>query len=145
MTRKNVADYEIGFRRPPKATQFKKGESGNLKGRPKGSKNFASHAKALLARKTTITENGRTRRITLAEAVLMKLISRAMANDMSAMRMTLGLIQVSQPEAPPVESVFDTDADRALLLSYLDDSKPMPKSKTGKAAKARAKGGDRGL
>jgi hypothetical protein len=30
--------YEIGYRKPPKATQFRKGRSGNPRGRPKRSK-----------------------------------------------------------------------------------------------------------
>jgi hypothetical protein len=33
-------DYEVGNCRPPKHSQFKKGASGNLKGRPKGSINL---------------------------------------------------------------------------------------------------------
>jgi hypothetical protein len=32
-------DYEVGYRKPPKASQFKAGQSGNPKGRPKGSRN----------------------------------------------------------------------------------------------------------
>jgi len=32
------AQYEVGYGRPPKATRFKPGCSGNPKGRPKGSK-----------------------------------------------------------------------------------------------------------
>ncbi len=31
----NNNDYEIGYRKPPKSTQFKRGKSGNPKGRPK--------------------------------------------------------------------------------------------------------------
>ena len=30
------ADYEVGYGKPPKHTRFKKGQSGNPKGRPKG-------------------------------------------------------------------------------------------------------------
>ncbi len=33
-------EYEVGYKRPPKHTQFKLGQSGNMKGRPKGTRNF---------------------------------------------------------------------------------------------------------
>jgi hypothetical protein len=33
------SDDAVGYGRPPKATRFRKGESGNPRGRPKGSKN----------------------------------------------------------------------------------------------------------
>jgi hypothetical protein len=137
------ASYDVGYRKPPKHTQFQPGQSGNPRGRPKGSKNFSSRVKSILDRKVTVVENGRTRRITMTEAVLMKLVSKAMASDMSAMRLTLGLIQLSQPEAAPVESVFDSEADRALLLSYLDEAESPNPSKPRKARKK--KGSDHGL
>ena len=34
-----VGVYDVGYGKPPEATQFEKGKSGNPKGRPKGSKN----------------------------------------------------------------------------------------------------------
>jgi hypothetical protein len=34
-----VANYEVGYGKPPKETQFMKGQSGNPVGRPRGSKN----------------------------------------------------------------------------------------------------------
>jgi hypothetical protein len=132
-------NYDVGYRKPPKHTQFQPGESGNPRGRPKDSKNFSSRVKSILDRKITITENGRTRRITMAEAVVMKLVSRAMASDMSAMRLTLGLIQLSQSEATPVESVFDSEADRALLLSYIDEAEGTEGASKPRKAKTRKK------
>ena len=41
-------DYEVGFGKPPKHTRFRKGQSGNLLGRPKGSTNVQAEMKRLL-------------------------------------------------------------------------------------------------
>ena len=37
---KKTRNDEVGYGKPPRATQFKKGQSGNIKGRPKGSKDM---------------------------------------------------------------------------------------------------------
>lgn len=37
---KKKPDYSVGKGKPPKHTQFKPGQSGNPKGRPKGSNNL---------------------------------------------------------------------------------------------------------
>ena len=33
-------DYDVGYKKPPKHGRFRKGRSGNAKGRPKGGKNL---------------------------------------------------------------------------------------------------------
>ncbi len=54
--------YRIGYCKPPKRTQFKKGRSGNPKGRKKGSRNRVHHRLALdelvriMKAKATLTE-----------------------------------------------------------------------------------------
>ena len=46
--------YKVGYRRPPRRAQFRPGQSGNPRGRPKGSRNFASVMKKVLAKPINI-------------------------------------------------------------------------------------------
>ena len=49
-----MATYKVGYGKPPKQTQFKKGVSGNPSGRPKGSLNMATVLQRTLSEKTAI-------------------------------------------------------------------------------------------
>lgn len=79
-------DYKVGYRRPPKETQFMKGQSGNPKGRPKGSKNIATMFNEIARERITVTENGRTRTMTRLEAVFHRTMNLALTGDLRAMR-----------------------------------------------------------
>ena len=41
-------DHDAGYGKPPRHSRFKKGQSGNPKGRPRGSRNFSTDLKATL-------------------------------------------------------------------------------------------------
>lgn len=129
--------YEVGYAKPPRTTQFKKGASGNPKGRPKGGKNFDSRVAAAFERKIDIQEKGRVRRISLADGILMKLAAKAIAGDMSAARLAVGLLQFTRQETAPAD-VFSNEADRAMLLDYLEGN-AVPGSKRPRRAKRGAK------
>lgn len=53
-----------------KRTKFIKGRSGNPKGRPKGSRNLASSFAEVSREQITVTEGGRRRTMTKADAIL---------------------------------------------------------------------------
>src|SRR5271163_3665701 len=62
-------DYQVGYGKPPRNAGFKKGQSGNPRGRPPGAKNLTTLLNEALNETVTITENGRRRKITKREAV----------------------------------------------------------------------------
>jgi hypothetical protein len=63
----------VGYGRPPQAHQFKPGESGNPKGRPKGAKNESTILRELFQRKIESRSGGRSRKITVLEGILLRI------------------------------------------------------------------------
>jgi hypothetical protein len=57
-------DSKSGYARPPKAHQFKPGESGNPRGRPKGARNLRTDLSEIMKKKVSVRESGKQRRIT---------------------------------------------------------------------------------
>lgn len=76
--------YEIGYRRPPRSGQFAKGQSGNSKGRPKGSKNFVTILDKELSQSIVVNENGRRKTITRLQAMVKKMVAGALQGDQKA-------------------------------------------------------------
>jgi Family of unknown function (DUF5681) len=79
----------VGYRRPPKHTQFVKGRSGNPNGRTKGSKNFGLVIEEELNTKIPINENGKRKSITKREAVAKQLVNKAASGDAKAIPILL--------------------------------------------------------
>lgn len=81
--------YAVGYGKPPKHTQFKKGTSGNKKGRPKGTKNFETLFQEEINQSIVITENGQRRRITKGKAIAKQLTNKAATGDLKAIQQTM--------------------------------------------------------
>ena len=90
-SKRNRSDYEIGFGRPPKATQFKKGTSGNKKGRPKGTKNIATLFHEAMHQRVVISENGQRRTVTKIEAALIQFANKAATGDPKAIQASINI------------------------------------------------------
>ena len=104
------SDYVVGFRRPPEATRFAAGKSGNPKGRPKGSRTVGAVLQDIIRQKIAVTENGKTRRIPALEVMLRRLANDAMRSDPNAIRLLLPLIDrySDSPEAFNAKNVTRT-------------------------------------
>lgn len=83
---------DAGYGKPPAATRFKKGTSGNPKGRPKNRDKSVPYD-AVLGQMVTIREDGRERRVTAAEAFLLQLTQKGLAGDSAAARDSLDAIE----------------------------------------------------
>jgi hypothetical protein len=73
--------YQVGYRKPPKATRFKPGTSGNPKGRPRGRKNLATILGKILNEKVTIKAGDSVKEVTKGEAMIMTTMNRALKGD----------------------------------------------------------------
>lgn len=94
---------KTGYGRPPRATQFQKGRSGNPRGRPRG-RDISIPYDIVLGQMVTIREDGRERRVTAAEAFLLQLTQKGLAGDSAAARVLLAAIEAARSQRP-VESV----------------------------------------
>lgn len=75
---------EIGYGKPPKATQFKPGHSGNPKGRPKGKTNVRTEIERLLLETVEIHVGNRVRKVPRVVGMITSALSRAMKGDHKA-------------------------------------------------------------
>jgi len=83
---KDREDFEIGFGKPPSHTQFKKGQSGNPKGRPEGSKSLATTFNELAGEKMWVNTPKGRKRMSLIEMGIMQLLTRSAKGEPRAIR-----------------------------------------------------------
>lgn len=116
MAKSKEKTYEVGYGKPPMATRFERGTSGNPQGRPKGRKNVLTAFREALSERVTITENGRRRTVTKLEATAKQLANKAASGDPAALRAVLAIapaldLVVQLPESKQVVA----ERDRQLM------------------------------
>ncbi len=128
-------DYEVGFGKPPLATQFKKGKSGNPRGRPKkklhGHRSNRPHMKddflRVIQRRMTIAEESGTRRITLQRALIKGLVDRAIQGHVASIARLWTLFKHYHLDREPDPNITFhrwTPAVEKLIENFLNEETP---------------------
>src|SRR5712692_5712185 len=90
---------KVGYCNPPEHTRFKKGQSGNPQGRPKGTLNMATVLERTLREKVVINENGRRKTITKLEAAIKQLTNKAASGELKAFQLFAALVRSAEERA----------------------------------------------
>ena len=77
--------HEIGYGKPPKANQFRKGRTGNPRGKRQGEEKTISAFKRIVLKRVKINDGEKVRTMTLAEAVILKNYNAAVQKNPFAM------------------------------------------------------------
>ena len=113
--------YQVGFAKPPIATRFRKGQSGNPAGRPRGSKNISTILEQELEQRVVIRENGKQRRVTKRRASMKQFVNKAIAGDPRALQLLINYLRELELNLPNRLSPGYDDAKFETMAARLDE------------------------
>jgi len=112
-------DYDLGYGKPPKTTQWKPGQSGNPKGRPKKIKDFDKLLDRELSETVRITDSGETKLLSKRELIVKRLINEALKGDRAALKLALSFMK----NHLSVEGFEPDTGDREALLALFEKAR----------------------
>lgn len=117
------SNYKTGYGKPPRDSQFKMGQSGNPKGRPKGTRNVRTMFEDVMLEEVAYTDKGKKRCRQALELILLQLRQSAIKGDTKATEMILRYFQqfgMSRPEPEPIGGLLDED--KAILEDFAEQA-----------------------
>jgi hypothetical protein len=94
-------DYAVGYRKPPKHSQFQKGRSGNPGGKRKAIATNAHTALAsVLSRRVTVSDEDGEIRMSDLEALMRGLVNKARDGDTRCLKLVLDRLETIEGNEP---------------------------------------------
>ena len=114
--RESERGSRVGYGRPPRQHQFRAGQSGNPRGRPRGAKNESTILREIMARKIKNRSNDRVRSISVLEGILLRIADDALKGNVKSAAFLLnrfGSMVSGELERPDL-----SEDDREVLEHY---------------------------
>jgi len=121
----DTASYAIGYGKPPRHSQFKPGQSGNPRGRPKAAKGLKTIVRETMTAKVPVRTAAGERKMSRMEAVMHKTIELAMKGNPRALAQLIALYGAAVPDASTQDSAAipeDLSATDMKILAELRTS-----------------------
>ena len=133
--------YAVGYCTPPRHTRFRKGQSGNPKGRPKGSLNTSTVLQKVARQRVKVTSNGVSRLVSKLEAAATQLSNQAASGNPRAIREFLTLLRLCEEpaQAAPTQTgsqEIDRKVTANILKRILQSEKSASEIETDSETKA---------
>jgi len=138
-----VGDYEVGWREPPVGHRFQKGQSGNPKGRTRGTRNLQTDLKEELGEKIDVQQGERTIRISKQRALVKTLIAKSLKGDTRAIQILVNMMhrKPADDEAAKVAPTLSAE-ENELWQGLLKEVRAEQVSRPSPSAKADVDGGE---
>jgi hypothetical protein len=107
-------DYEVGYRKPPKGSRFRTGQSGNPKGRPKRQLNVRADIEAAFSEMVPIKENGQVTYVSYPVAAMKALFAQVVKGNPRATMAFFQLLMAFLPSSPPSQENGATEDEEFL-------------------------------
>jgi hypothetical protein len=111
----------VGFGRPPEATRFRKGQSGNPAGRPKAARALKTDVAEVLDLEVTVNMPAGPTPMRMQQAMVMSIAAKAAKGDVRAAQAMIALISLTLPERvkDPPHAVRLDPVEQAMLEDIL--------------------------
>ena len=125
-------EEKVGYGSPPVSTRFKPGESGNRRGRPKGSKSLAQVLREALERRVPDPRRRGRHTVRMIELIVEGLVLGAARRDPGMLRLLLALMDRFTPTDAPASQLEEIRAaDREILDEFIASVTATGRSRNG--------------
>jgi hypothetical protein len=122
--RKKSKSYKVGRGKPPVAHRFKKGKSGNPRGRPNGARNFSTLLDRELNSRITIEQGGKVKKLSRREALAKGLVNDSLKGRDRAREKLLDYVERSDSSRQSRATREEvSQKDREIIERFLERNK----------------------